>query len=223
MGNQKVSGDDRKIQQSFLRTLVEDVQAAVRRSQRSDTARHRREAVRTIFAAIEGISWTCREFVRESAKSLDALDPTLEMALREQTYFVSERGKVSTQTRFISFTAMFKLISRIAEEIATSLHVDFSERGWQGILHSLDTRNRLMHPKSFSDLAVSLDDVQQADLAFRWMLQTSLRMMESVQAEMKLYNQTARELVDALTRGDPLVVAEYEAIMRIIERDGGEV
>lgn len=209
-----------EIHQSFLRTLIEDVQDSTDRLETQDTPSHRRDVVRTIFAAIEGVAWTCREFVREAAKSLDVLDPVLDMALREQTYFVSERGKVTAQTRYISFTAMFKLISRVSEEVCVNLKVNFADEGWQSLLKSLETRNKLMHPKSFSDLSVAEKDVTEARNALNWILTTSTNIMESVSAEIKFYNHTARELVDGLRRGDPAVTAEYQAALeRIAEEE----
>lgn len=207
------------IQKGFLRTLVEDVEAADQRRELSDTPGHRRDAVRTMFAAIEGVAWICREYVRTTAKALDVLDPILEMALLEQTYFVSDRGKVKTQTRYIAFTAMFKLVSKICEEISSSFFVDFTAYGWNCVLESIEIRNKLMHPKSFEDLNVSVDDLTKANIAFRWMVQNCAQMMEAVRTEIDFFNRNARELLEGLQRGDPAVIAEYQQALRLLKAE----
>ena len=51
------------IPQTFTHVLVHDVLFAEQRVQESDTPTHRRELVRAVFAAIEGLHWRLKRDV----------------------------------------------------------------------------------------------------------------------------------------------------------------
>lgn len=197
----------------FIRTLAGDVDTSLSRMRIDDTESNRRDSVRTLFCAIEGMAWICREHIKFAAENLEIMTPILEMALNEQTYFVTEGGRVRRQIRYISFTAMFKLISEVAHQIRQDYHVDFSSGGWSNVIISISVRNRVMHPKCVDDLLVSDEDLNKIVSAFNWIFDTCLEMMAAVNDELVIFNKTAREFIDGLMSGDEAVLAEYKAAL----------
>ena len=115
--------------QGFERLLLEDVSAAETRLAEADTQGHRRDMVRTLFAAIDGMSWVYREHVRSLLITLDLLTPTADMALRERSFTVTERGDILEQQRFVTLPSIIRLTTRQAQLIAPECNIDVSQSG----------------------------------------------------------------------------------------------
>ncbi|WP_374944979.1 hypothetical protein [Sphingomonas sp.] len=139
---------DSELRATFLRTLIEDVLTAGARGGADDSPAHRRDMIRTTFAAIEGSVWLYREHVRSVAKTMDVLTPFADLARRERTFNVSERGAIIEQVRYVTLPTIIRLAIRQARLIAPSLSIDFSDRGWSDLKSSLEVRHRITHPKS---------------------------------------------------------------------------
>ena len=205
------------VRETFFGILTQDVILSMDRQERSDTQATRRDLIRTMFAAIEGYVWEYREHVRSVISDIGTIPTLTELALSEMSYAVTENGKVVPQTRFITLTSMIKLISRLAQEQCPELQVDFTQTGWSDLQQAIKIRNRITHPKSRSDLKISLQDIAISQAGFFWILHFITTVMESTTAVLLQYSIDLRLLVDELKSGDPKALAEYKAALNLLD------
>jgi hypothetical protein len=206
-----------KEQTEFFRILLEDVQWALDGAAKSDTAADRRNLLRTIVSAAEGVSWVYRMHILSMAKDLDVATPQMEMAFAEATFSISSSGEMVEQARYISLTAMIRFSTKVAQAFCPDLVVDFGHVGWQRLKVAIATRNRITHPKKNQDLDVSEGDVEAAKVGFFWFLEMSLHVMEQTVRELRISALMTRKVIDELIAGDPDTLALYERVHR--ERD----
>jgi len=140
---------------------------------------HRRAAVRSTFALIEGVTFSIKQlastWIRDSQGSLPwrVLGPK-EMGqlalLREESYDLDDKGQVIIRparldllrnVRF-AFNAFFRIIHM------SDSPLDASARGWSTFRDAMRVRNRLMHPKKPGDIAVSTDEALLVNQAYVW-------------------------------------------------------
>lgn len=92
------------------------------------------------------------------------------MLLAEETYDLHDDGKVSCKRAKIPISKnikfAFKAFSK-ANLINYELPVK-DDTGWESFQKSLKVRDRLMHPKTIDDLAVSDDELKTALMTFDW-------------------------------------------------------
>jgi hypothetical protein len=204
---------EKEVQESFLRILVEDVIISTERHDIDPTQANKRDLIRTIFAAIEGLSWSYREKVRSVANDIDPLSPIQKLALAEKTYSVDEQGKIQAQTRFISIPAMIRLTTRLVEQFCPALKVDFDVAGWADLKQAIKVRNRITHPKSLSDLDVSSADVAFSQSGLFWFLGLVGDVMAVMLSAQTEYLADFRHLTNLLASGDETALAEYRAVL----------
>lgn len=207
----------------FIHTLVEDVVSAIERREMSDTEAHRREAIRTIFAAIEGVAWVYREHIRRAAKDLGTLTTGLEIALQEKSYSAGGRGELVEQVRYTPLANMIRFIARVAVETCQVPEIDFNHGGWAKLQRAIAIRNRLTHPKSRADLQVSVEEVETAEGGFMWLLALAIEGMGSINERLIEWNKQAVALVQDLKNGDPVALEEYRRAALAIQTDDSDV
>ena len=89
--------------------------------------------------------------------------------IKEETFDLDDKGQPKSRPLFLQLPKnvrfMFSLIIRFRE---IPLDLKVGGRGWQSFLAAIEVRNRLMHPKSESDLNVSDDELNSVQIAYRW-------------------------------------------------------
>jgi hypothetical protein len=195
----------------FLRILADDVQHAL---DRTDTESERRNLLRTIISAAEGVSWIYRTHVLSIAKEFDAATPLMDLAFSEATYSVNEQGNIIEQARYISLTAMIRLTTKVAQSLCADLNVDFGSQGWQSLRDTIRLRNRITHPKNAADLSISLKEIDDAKTGFFWFLDMSMHVMEATTREFSSLVVDMGEVVEKLKSGDPDTLALYHRAHR---------
>ena len=204
--------NDNNIDESFARTLLEDVVAAIGRHDADQTQQHRRELVRSVFAAIDGYAWLYRMHVVEAAKQLDKLETQENVVLSEVGYAVSVTGKVSKQSRFLSFFAAFRLVTHIATRIWPKFVVRFDGIEWRLAREAFAVRNRITHPKKSSDLALSVGDASTCISALFWLLEVCTSGMEASNRALQDYNSRLRDVFEQLRDGNPEMTRLYHQL-----------
>lgn len=194
---------------NFLQILAGDVQHALSQARESGEQADKRNLIRAIISAAEGVSWDCRNHVHSILKDFGQTTALLDLAFAELTYSVSERGLLIEQPRFISITAMIRLTVNVAKAMCPQLHVDFGSAGWSRLKKAISIRNRITHPKQMSDLTVSEDDIEAALSGFFWLLAVSGDIMEASLREARRHADLAREIIEKLKSGDPETLALY--------------
>jgi hypothetical protein len=136
-----------------------------------DNPTHRREVVRSVFAAIEGFLWQLKQDVYGRGDSFaHRLSVHEHAAMREEAYVVDGSGSVRATPRFLPLATNIRLVVSIIQRYRTNYKVDFGHRGWSNLKAAIEIRHRLVHPKSLGDLIVTTTEVQQAISGFSWLL-----------------------------------------------------
>jgi hypothetical protein len=181
------------IEESFTHIVVRDVVSAQGRLQQNDTPTHRRELVKAVFSAIEGLNWRLKASILEHASRHVELNPHEHAAMMEQTYSIDDRGNVSASPRFLPLTSTIRLVVRQIQKYRPGYTVDFGHPGWEGLKISVGVRNRLIHPKKIEDLSVTKDEIDQCMSAFGWMLALNIEALSETNEHLKemrrLYDQ----------------------------------
>lgn len=199
-------------EKSFLRTLVTDVAKAIERHDLSDGQPEKRDLVRTIFAAIEGVAWIFREHIIETAASSYGLHEDEVATFAETAYIVGKNGSITRQPRFIPLLNSIRLTARIAERLASTKHIDFSARGWEQIQHAFGVRNRVTHPKNADDLALSDSDLTESIEGFFWLLNEVTDVMAATNKAVAAYLGDFRDVFEKLESGDHETRALYDYV-----------
>lgn len=215
----KTRDDERSHSAPFMALLIEDVIAARERLTAAHTQTARRDVVRASLAAIEGVTWVAREHVRKVLAELEQLTPVADLAMRELSYSVSERGQPIEQVRGLPLLTAVRLVVWQARIICPEISVEFSAAGWSDLRQAVNIRNRITHPKPDQDFAISDDDLAVVGSGMSWLLATVEYVMASTNLAFAQSNDLLREIVHRLSVGDPDALAEYHAILREIQAE----
>ena len=152
-------------QDSFVHVLIGDTVAAMEDLEAENTPARRRAAIRTTFAAVEGLL----TIVKNHLAGLP-LSPAENSIIKEESYDVDDRGNIKTRQRKISFGKNVKAVVKIICRIRPKYELDYNHPGWLSLRNSLAVRHRLMHPKCLEDLDVSDNELVDSQNGFRWFL-----------------------------------------------------
>jgi hypothetical protein len=211
------NGKTNDLQVSFLSILITDVTASMERQSQDDSQQNRRDLIRAVFAAVEGIAWLYRAHVVSVARETGEVTSEEELALSEVSYQVTEQGKVTSRTRFISMPSLIRLTTRIATRLAPNLEVKFDGTGWEQFRQALAVRNRITHPKREADMLLSVEDISTCLAGFNWLLDLVASAMASANAAFIQYTSEFRGILNELKQGNPDALALYEAAARAFE------
>lgn len=203
--------------QSFVSVLITDIIDARSLLSSADSPVNRRHLVRATLAGVEGLAWHCREHIRDLAREMGHLTPLADMALREQTYTVTEQGEIVEQVRFLSLTTSIRLTIKQAAQLDAAITVDFGDAGWAHLRRAIAIRHRIMHPKGTIDLAVSDEDLIAIGIGFQWFLVITAEILDKTTANYKIFVAMTKELVRRLKEGDPIALELYRSEL---SRDG---
>jgi hypothetical protein len=205
--------EENDVQKTLPRILIQDVILSLERHDHQSTQANKRDLVRTIFAAIEGLIWMYRVEIRFHANVIDPLSPIQEIALAEKSYAVDERGEIKEQVRFIPIPAMIRLTTRIAEQICPELKIDFGALGWTDLKQAIKVRNRITHPKNTSDLNVSEADIAISQSGLFWFLDLFEKVLNALHSATTNYLADVRDLTKLLKSGDETALAQYRKVL----------
>ncbi len=153
----------------LIDVLLDDVLRAARRLRvDSDDGSSRRDAIRSVFAAIEGTQWELQRYLLDSAEHV--FSEAERAFLRDVAFTISENGQVKEARAKLSLKQRTRFSARIVTRLHPSCSVDFESPQWSHLLSSLDVRDRLTHPKNRRDLDVSADELAAAIGGLTWYL-----------------------------------------------------
>jgi hypothetical protein len=197
---------------SFLKTLLQDIGAALSRNEIANNQASRRDTIRTAFAVIEGLVWIFREEIAATAEQTYGLDDDENTVLQERQLSVSEQGKISAQARYLPLTTTIRFVARIASRITGAEHFDFGGADWDNFRKALSIRHRITHPKSANDLHVSNGDVEQVTSALFWFLEMHAKVLGQTVETHKRYLGQLDEVLEKLKEGNPEMTALYNTL-----------
>ena len=164
-------------QEYFFDIAVEDAQSALEEAFQTSSPRHKRNAVRAVFAFIDGCHNFVRSHVNSQASAYKHLYSLSDLAvLREESPYVDERGNVKTRQLKVPLITSIKALVKLLEKNNVAKHeVDLTHSGFFALAKAIDIRNRVVHPKNAKELDLSENDMQLVAQAFNWYLAFALR------------------------------------------------
>ena len=178
---------------SLIRILTDDVERSRDRVD-SDLENEfaRREHVRNVFAALEGIVFAVRSFAIkfDHQTARDLISNTEKVLSEEKTFEIDRSGNVRYRNSYLNFSSSirfsFKLFTK-AFEIDDPLDINHKEdihfyKGteWEALGRAVEIRNRLTHPKSTEHLFV--DNMSFLDVlrSWNWLIKVTADAMNSI-------------------------------------------
>ena len=147
--------------------LLDDMAASFKRLE-DNHPRHRRECIRAIFAAVEGNLAALTDDLLSKADN--ELTEGERMALREETYRVTDSGKLVTTSAHMPLKVRVKLVTGILSRLHPEYAIDFGSAGWQSLLAGVDVRDRITHPKKRQDMNVEQEELDTSINGVFWFL-----------------------------------------------------
>lgn len=149
-------------------TLVDDVAVCTKQA---DSPANRRAFIRAVFAFVEGCTYRFKllalSFATHRGNSLSIGEVSV---LSGQTFRVDDSGHIRVRRLQISPSANLQVATRLA---ARCFKVDTpkpanSKSGWNRFHKAVKVRNRITHPNTASELAISDAELQLVNHAFIW-------------------------------------------------------
>ena len=144
--------------------LNSDLKEARAELLQSSTEFRKRTLVRTCFALVEGLSHQLRQVTLATLQDTNFLSAGDLAILKEERYQLSAQGNTEERDNHQLTLPMLLFSLRIyAKNHGAEFTPKISDYGWNCLRKGFQMRDRLMHPKSLRDLAVT--DVEQNDFA----------------------------------------------------------
>jgi hypothetical protein len=159
-------------------------------------AAHRRAAIRSVYAAVEGLLHELRqELLAQASERLSREQTTV---LKEERYSIKDSGEVRVDRDHQTLKQRVRFTVRVVEQLHPEYKIDFADIGWSHLLASLGVRDRLMHPKSRADLDVTDEELNSALGGLFWFVmfvldpgRASLRAIKAVERMRKMLHASA--------------------------------
>jgi len=164
----------------FLKTLQDDVMAALDAYFRENTQYNRRMIVRVFASAVEGEISHLKEHCLKRLDSNPTFYTTGEVAvLRESNYYLDNDSSVLARPQFFRTPENFHFVLKVfAKDTIPDLDIRKDTAGWTIFKNAFQIRNRVTHPQTETDLLISNKDVGCVQRAFLWyrkvLMQTQL-------------------------------------------------
>ncbi|HEX8736512.1 MAG TPA: hypothetical protein VF721_14375 [Pyrinomonadaceae bacterium] len=166
--------------------------------QNNDSQFHRRAFVRSVFAFIEGILYRMKETARHFGEAAATLSIGELVALSQVSFEVNDKGEILSKTVYPKFLNNFKFVfTAYSKSFGSSFNIDYGRSGWLNLTAAVKVRDRLMHPKTTSDLEVTDKEVESTKKVFEWFLMSYfLASLYTQKAIQQKANSSAENVAD---------------------------
>jgi hypothetical protein len=169
---------------------MNDVTVADARLEEKDSQVARRDVIRATFSAIEGMLWRTKQgMLSHASRASESLSAHELAALKEESYVAREDGRVSPQPRYLPTAISIRVAARVAEKLFEGYKVDFGLIGWECLQRAIDVRNRILHPKTRTDLHISDKEIADCRRGYGWLIAFVIlaehQMIKALEAELK--------------------------------------
>jgi len=173
--------------------LNEGLDLAVQYGKTANTPYAQRSLARTLFAAVEGLSFQLRRITLASIGNTDLLTEAEKHLLREERHYLDDKGRPKTSEAFLPFPqSLLFTIATYVKNHGAEFRPELSSAGWTSFKRAIEVRNSVTHPKSASSLVLSDADLSAIAEASRWWQNTMVAMFEACeQADARIRSQNA--------------------------------
>jgi len=154
-----------------------------------------RSYVRAVFSFIEGVTYSFKQALLVSPR-ISVLEIEERVILKEVTVELDDEGKTKSRDVFLRTKGNVRFTLEMWQKVhSTSYQIDFGDNNWRIFGQSIGIRNRIVHPKSVQDAAVSPLDFATAGLAYSWFSRNSHHLlMDTLTPLQRELGVTAKEL-----------------------------
>lgn len=155
----------------MMRMFSEEFKFSCATLSKDDTEYGRRMFVRAYFSAFEAALNGMAYLLTESdAASKGIFTPEEIVLLREESCNLDDKGEMRIRPKQMSPCAKVRFLFRCAAKLMrTDFKLNVSEgNGWEGFKTAVKLRNRITHPHSPEDFAVSKEDIRMVLQAHLW-------------------------------------------------------
>jgi hypothetical protein len=196
----KNSSGDAENSDTLELVLINDV-LLLRLSPEMDS-RERRNFVRAVFAAIEGILWSVQGELLNTAERV--LTEAERHYLKDESVRLNDKGKVEISKAKTTLAQRVYLVTSLVARVRPECTVDLESAGWRDLQNSLKLRDRLTHPKLRSDLDISDGEVDATFNGFAFFVLDLIgKLRTGIGAYRDSAPSTAARLAKALREFDP--------------------
>ncbi len=156
--------------QALIQNLLADVTKCLDLVNAERTQFARRNFVRALFAAVEGITWALKQTaLMHHALGYVPLSPGEQAMLAEVSPDIDDKGQVTERQAHIALKHNVRFaLQTFAKTEGLTFILSVSDDGWESFQKSIRIRDRLMHPKNANDLTVSDEETGILDRASGW-------------------------------------------------------
>lgn len=156
----------------LMSAITEDAKSAQAMLTANPTPFTLRMYVRTMGACLEGVVWALRlkllQWI-EIAPDRFGISRDQEQVLRDVTLRLTDRGDIEhRELRTPTATSFHYVVQLYGRMSRRSFSIDKSSPHWQDLKFLVETRNRIVHPKSVGDLEVSIDQAERCEKGYHW-------------------------------------------------------
>lgn len=160
----------------FLPTLVNDVKTA---EEKLDGQQYsRRVYVRTLFAAIEGVTYGMKEALFGIGRSSGNLNVPELVVLKESIFDLDNNGKIQEKQKHFGIPENLRFTVRLIERVlGPRIDLCIGTQDWTNFIRTVKLRNNVTHPKNPNDLTISDEDLERIRSVNSWFNRIVTEMM----------------------------------------------
>jgi hypothetical protein len=168
MGNPSANFLDARL----ITILFQDVDTARNLVRDADNSFNRRSLFRAFFAAIEGTVFMFKRIPLETSQRRPRLFSQAELSiLTGEAALLRKNGNVAVQQKFQPTPASLRFLAACLVKVTKKFPaIETDQASWAAFQRCVKVRNRVVHPKKLSDVAISdaeLRDLHTTDSWFR--------------------------------------------------------
>lgn len=181
--------------QYMILVLNNDVRHFWQILDKDDSQIIRRTYIRALFAAIEASLYQAKmNLIYANKMEYISLLPEELVLLSEKTCHIDDKGNAKLINKFSPFRNTFLFIyNTIFRYANTAYQIDKKDKHWSNFIIILETRNRLMHPKSISDLNVNDLELKRAKEVAMWNQTLQMKAVSSLMTIEAKFNPKLRQ------------------------------
>lgn len=135
-----------------------------------------RQSFRTNFALVEGLTFRMKQLAGHSTTEFSRAERAL---LLNESYGLNSKGEAHVKEPKLEFGANVRFaFSTYAKYMESPFVLDVNGREWSQLLECAIVRNRLMHPKSSTDLQIKQNEADALRDAIGWFVASFRKLLE---------------------------------------------
>lgn len=165
------------------RALNSDIDELLKVYGNNPTRAITRALVRAYAAYFEAAVFEMRQEALDMSRNKPWIfSPEEESVLIEKIVFLDKKGRIQSKDDFQRFLPLVLFSFRAyAHSCGATFEPDTSLHKWESFQHFIAFRNRLMHPRSISEIEFDWNDLTKLVEALSWFQDTVDSMLDSVQ------------------------------------------